>query len=300
PWRGEHRRRPAGGRALPPVDRAIQGSQAQSGASRGVSTAMKIRMDGLSKVFGEGDSRTVALQGFALAVDDGEFVCIVGPSGCGKTTMLRMVAGLEAPSGGDIRIDAAAAGGRPMNSMVFQDQGLFPWMTVIDNVAFGLEMRGLGRRERRRRAEPFLEMIGLTRFRDHYPQQLSGGMRQRVSIARAFATDPEILLMDEPFAALDAQNKLIMQEELLRIWEGTQKTVLFITHAIDEAIALGDRIVVMTAQPGRIKEIVPVLDFPRPRKPVELRGDPRFGALQLEIWRMLEDEVRAARLQAKV
>ena len=152
---------------------------------------------------------------------------------------------------------------------------------------------------RSERAAPFIEMIGLSRFRDHYPSQLSGGMRQRVSLARAFVADPEILLMDEPFAALDAQNKLIIQDELLRIWEGTQKTVLFITHAIDEAISLGDRTVVMTAQPGRIKQIVPVDQFPRPRRPVELRADPRFGALQLEIWRMLEDEVRTARLQAQ-
>ncbi len=262
-------------------------------------TTIKIRMNRLSKVFGENEGDTTALQDFTLSVQEGEFVCIVGPSGCGKTTMLRMVAGLETATAGTLEIEASSAGERPLNAMVFQDQGLFPWMTVIDNVAYGLEMRGMGRRARHERAAPFLEMIGLSRFRDHYPQQLSGGMRQRVSIARAFVADPEILLMDEPFAALDAQNRLIMQEELLRIWEGTQKTVLFITHAVDEAIALSDRIVVMTAQPGRIKQIVPIDQFPRPRKPVELRADPRFGALQLEIWRMLEDEVRAARLQAK-
>jgi len=258
----------------------------------------KIRLDRLSKTFGEDDAQVVALQEFSLTVGDGEFVCIVGPSGCGKTTMLRMVAGLEKPSAGTLDVTAADPS-RPLNAMVFQEQGLFPWMTVIDNVAYGLEMRGVGKRERHERAAPFLEMIGLTRFRDHYPSQLSGGMRQRVSLARAFVADPEILLMDEPFAALDAQNKLIMQEELLRIWEGTHKTVLFITHAIDEAISLGDRIVVMTAQPGRIKEIVTIDQFPRPRRPVELRADPRFGALQLEIWRMLEDEVRTARLQAR-
>ncbi len=258
----------------------------------------KIRLDRLSKTFGDDNAKTVALSDFNLTVGDGEFVCIVGPSGCGKSTMLRMVAGLERPSAGTIDVTAADAK-RPLNAMVFQEQGLFPWMTVIDNVAYGLEMRGVGKRERHERAAPFIEMIGLSRFRDHYPSQLSGGMRQRVSLARAFVADPEILLMDEPFAALDAQNKLIMQDELLRIWEGTQKTVLFITHAIDEAISLGDRIVVMTAHPGRIKQIVPVDQFPRPRRPVELRADPRFGALQLEIWRMLEDEVRTARLQAQ-
>ena len=261
-----------------------------------MSAPARIRLDSLGKTFGSNDREVTALQDFSLSVADGEFVCVVGPSGCGKTTMLRIVAGLERPTTGSVAVESETHGRRPQNAMVFQEQGLFPWMTVADNVAYGLEMRGVGRRERRERAEPFIEMIGLGRFRDHYPSQLSGGMRQRVSIARAFVADPEILLMDEPFAALDAQNKLIMQDELLRIWEGTQKTVLFITHAIDEAIALGDRIVVMTAQPGRIKEIVPI-DFPRPRRPVELRADPRFGALQLSIWRMLEDEVRTARLQ---
>jgi NitT/TauT family transport system ATP-binding protein len=231
-------------------------------------------------------------------VNDGEFVCLVGPSGCGKTTALRIVAGLEKPGSGTVEIVREPGSQQPQNAMVFQEHGLFPWMTVAENAAYSLEMRGIGKALRRDRVAPFLERIGLTRFRDYYPQQLSGGMRQRVSLARALVADPEILLMDEPFAALDAHNKLILQEELLRIWEGSAKTVLFITHAIDEAIALADRIVVMTAQPGRIKAIVPV-DFPRPRSAVELRGDPRFGALQLSIWRMLEDEVRTARLQAE-
>ena len=257
---------------------------------------IKIGIDRLGKTFGEDSRRTVALQDFDLSVGDGEFVCIVGPSGCGKTTVLRIVAGLETPTSGSVTIAPGADRNHPQNAMVFQEHGLFPWMTVVDNVAYGLEMRGVGKRERRERVAPFLDKIGLSRFARHYPQQLSGGMRQRVSLARAFVADPEILLMDEPFAALDAQNKLILQEELLRIWEGSAKTVLFITHGIDEAIALGDRIVVMTAQPGRIKEIVPI-DFPRPRSVAELRADPRFGALELSIWRMLEDEVRAARRQ---
>jgi NitT/TauT family transport system ATP-binding protein len=258
----------------------------------------KIRIDRLTKTFGEDAAQVQALRDFSLTVADGEFVCLVGPSGCGKTTVLRIVAGLEKPTGGAVDIARDADSLRPQNAMVFQEHGLFPWMTVAENAAYSLEMRGIGKIERRERVAPFLEMIGLTRFAEHYPQQLSGGMRQRVSLARALVADPEILLMDEPFAALDAHNKLILQEELLRIWEGSAKTVLFITHAIDEAIALGDRIVVMTAQPGRIKAIVPV-DFPRPRRAAELRGDPRFGALQLSIWRMLEDEVRTARLQAE-
>jgi NitT/TauT family transport system ATP-binding protein len=260
--------------------------------------APKIRIDRLGKTFGEDATLVRALQNFSLTMADGEFVCLVGPSGCGKTTALRIVAGLEKPSSGTVEIGRGADPQRPQNAMVFQEHGLFPWMTAAENAAYSLEMRGMAKAERRERVTPFLEMIGLTKFADRYPHQLSGGMRQRVSLARALVADPEILLMDEPFAALDAHNKLILQEELLRIWEGSAKTVLFITHAIDEAIALADRIVVMTAQPGRIKAVVPV-DFPRPRSAVELRGDPRFGALQLSIWRMLEDEVRAARLQAE-
>lgn len=259
---------------------------------------MKIRIDHLAKTFGDEDARVTALDDFTLSVAEGEFVSIVGPSGCGKTTVLRLVAGLEKPSSGSIDVTASSDGRRTRNAMVFQEHGLFPWMTVVDNVAYSLEMRGVGKRQRLEQVAPFLEMVGLTRFRDYYPQQLSGGMRQRVSLARAFVADPEVLLMDEPFASLDSFNKLILQDELLRIWEGSSKTVLFITHAIDEAIALSDRIVVMTAHPGRIKEIVPV-DFPRPRPVAELRADPRFGALQLSIWRMLEDEVRAQRIEAR-
>jgi NitT/TauT family transport system ATP-binding protein len=254
----------------------------------------KIRIDRLAKKFDTGQTSTVALQDFSLSIADGEFVCIVGPSGCGKTTALRIVAELEEPSSGEVLVRRTTGSLRPLNSMVFQEHGLFPWMTVVDNAAYGLEMRGISRREREQHVAPFLDQIGLVRFRNHYPSQLSGGMKQRVSLARAFVNDPEILLMDEPFAALDAQNKLIMQELLMRIWDSQRKTVIFITHATDEAIALGDRIVVMTASPGRIKEIIPV-DFPRPRRVADLHGDPRFAALHLQIWRILESEVQAAR-----
>jgi NitT/TauT family transport system ATP-binding protein len=260
------------------------------------SPAPRVRIDRLGKVFETGRTATVAIQDFSLDVADGEFVCIVGPSGCGKTTVLRIVAGLDRQSSGTLRIRQSATAAQPLNAMVFQEHGLFPWLTVADNVAYGLEMRGIGKRERLRRIVPFLDMIGLAGFRDHYPGQLSGGMKQRVSIARAFVNDPEILLMDEPFAALDAQNKIIMQEELLRIWERNRKTVIFITHAIDEAITMGDRVVVMTANPGRIKEIVPIA-FPRPRNVAELKADPEFGRLSLAIWKLLEDEVRRQRLQ---
>jgi NitT/TauT family transport system ATP-binding protein len=254
----------------------------------------KIVVRDLDKAFESTRGTTVALDKVSLSVDEGEFVCIVGPSGCGKTTLLRIVAGLEEHSSGTLEVRRSVGGANPLNAMVFQESSLFPWLTVMDNAAFGLEMRGFGRAEREARTRPILEMVGLSKFASHYPHQLSGGMKQRVSLARAFANDPEILLMDEPFAALDAQNKLILQEELLRIWETHRKTVVFITHAIDEALALGDRVVVMSASPGRIMEEIRV-GFERPRQIAELKATPRFGELELHIWRTLESEVRKAR-----
>jgi NitT/TauT family transport system ATP-binding protein len=255
-------------------------------------------MRGLGKVFEHpgGTGESTALAHVSLEVQDGEFVCIVGPSGCGKTTLLRIVAGLEEHSSGSLEMRRLAGESRPSNAMVFQEFSLFPWMTVMDNAAFGLEMRGIPKAERVARTRAILDMVGLTRFERHYPHQLSGGMKQRVSLARAFVNDPDILLMDEPFAALDAQTKLILQEELLRIWETHRKTVLFITHAIDEAIALADRVVVMCSSPGRIIEEMPVT-FERPRAIAELKAQPAFGEMELHIWRLLESEVRNARLR---
>ncbi len=183
---------------------------------------------------------------------------------------------------------------RPLNSMVFQDHSLFPWLTVLDNAAFGLEMRGIPRAERYEKTRSLLDVVGLARFCDHYPHQLSGGMKQRVSLVRAFVTDPEVLLMDEPFAALDAQNRVLLQDELVRIWEGSGKTVVYITHSIDEALALGDRIVVMTSSPGQLKEMISV-DFARPRNIFEIRARPEFGAVSARIWNILELEVLKAR-----
>ncbi len=252
---------------------------------------VKIRIRNLGKSFAGG--RVVALDDISLDIPTGCFFMIVGPSGCGKTTLLRILANLEAPTEGSIDI-AAAPAYRPSNSMVFQGDSLFPWMTVWDNAAYGLTLRGRPKAAIRDVVGHYLDRTGLTRFADAYPHQLSGGMRQRVSIARAFANDPDILLMDEPFSALDEQNKLLLQEELLRIWEETRKTVLFITHSVDEAVTLGDRIMIMSANPGRAKAIVEV-PFERPRHVLELRARPEYGELVYGIWGHLRDEVQRAR-----
>jgi NitT/TauT family transport system ATP-binding protein len=254
-----------------------------------------IRIQDLSKLFGN----LLAVDNVTLDIAAGEFFMIVGPSGCGKTTLLRILAGLEQPTAGSYTVTTAPGSTRPENSMVFQGDSLFPWMTVWENAAYGLKMRRAPSSHIKEVVSHYLDRTGLTRFAGSYPHQLSGGMRQRVSIARAFANDPEILLMDEPFSALDAQNKLLLQEELLRIWEEHKKTVLFITHSVDEAVILGDRIMVSTAQPGRIKAIVKV-PFGRPRNVMDLQREPAFGNLVHEIWMSLRDEVDRARAQSEV
>lgn len=248
-----------------------------------------ISVNHLSKFFNTASGQIMALQDISLSIGEGEFFCIVGPSGCGKTTLLRILAGLDTSSSGTITINAANIN-RPVNSMVFQEQSIFPWMTVIDNVSYGLRMRGISKKERYEIANHYIEMIGLSKFTHAYPNQLSGGMKQRVSVARAFANDPEILLMDEPFGALDEQNRIILQQELLRIWEQTRKTTIFITHSIDEALCLGDRIMVMSANPGRIKNIIKN-DLPRPRNISEIRTSLQYNELFQSIWLILRDEV---------
>jgi NitT/TauT family transport system ATP-binding protein len=253
----------------------------------------KIRFDGVGKTFAIRSGAFTAVEDVTLDIEAGTFFVIVGPSGCGKTTLLRMAAGLETPTRGTIAI-ARERGDRPSNSMVFQGESIFPWMTVFDNAAYGLRMRDVPAREIRELVGHYLSRTGLTKFATAYPYQLSGGMKQRVSIARAFANDPEVLLMDEPFSALDEQNRTLLQEELLRIWEETKKTVLFITHSVDEAVTLGDRIMVMTAQPGRAKAMIDV-PFPRPRSVLELRATPAYGELVYDIWGQLRDEVLAAK-----
>jgi len=253
-----------------------------------------IRIQNLSKLFND----FVAIDDVTIDIGAGEFFVIVGPSGCGKTTLLRILAGLEQPSIGSFTVNTANAAGRPENSMVFQGDSLFPWMTVWDNAAYGLRMRRARASHIKEVVGHYLDRTGLTKFAKSYPHQLSGGMRQRVSIARAFANDPEILLMDEPFSALDAQNKLLLQEELLRIWEEHKKTVVFITHSVDEAVILGDRIMIMTAQPGRVKTMVKV-PFGRPRNVMELQRQADYGSLIHSIWMELRDEVEKARSQSE-
>lgn len=228
----------------------------------------KIVVDGIHKEF-ESDSKTVtALRDVDFSVEEGEFVCIVGSSGAGKTTLFRIIAGLEAATSGTVWLDGEPVDGPGMDrGMVFQEYGLFPWRTVLGNVLFGLEQREMGRQARKTRAREMLELVGLEDVADSYPRELSGGMKQRVGIARALAVDPEILLLDEPFGSLDAQTKELLHSELLEIWAETGKTVLFVTHDVDEAVTLADRVVVLTGSPGSVHEVVEVdLDRPRSRR----------------------------------
>ena len=256
-----------------------------------------IEIAGLCREYVGAQGSVVALDNVDLSVAPGEFLCIVGPSGCGKSTLLRILAGLDRQTSGTIGIDAA--GWAVENAMVFQESGLFPWMNVETNVRFGLDTRGVPAAEAAERVEAALKLVGLTKFRRHYPHQLSGGMRQRSAIARAFVTEPAMLLMDEPFAALDAQNRVILQAELVRLWEQTGKTVIYVTHSIEEALLMGDRTVVMTAQPGRIKRVIDV-PFPHPRDLMQLSASPEFGRLKLDIWRVLEEEVTRARAEMEL
>ncbi|KAB1188368.1 MULTISPECIES: ABC transporter ATP-binding protein [Haloferax] len=232
-----------------------------------------VAVESLGKTY-ESDRRTVeALSDVNFTVDEGEFVCIVGPSGCGKTTLFRVIAGLEEATVGQVTLDGEPVTGPGTDrGMVFQEYGLFPWRTVAENVAFGLEEQGVDGPTRAARVDEMLRLVGLDGFTDAYPKELSGGMKQRVGIARALAVDPELLLMDEPFGAVDAQTRDMLHEELLDIWAETDKTVLFVTHDVEEAVTLADRVVVMAANPGRVREIVSV-DIDRPRE----RTDPVFA-----------------------
>ena len=257
--------------------------------SSAASTDTKIRIASLTKRFGS----LTAIDTVSIEIPKGQFFVIVGPSGCGKTTLLRILGGLEVVTQGAVEV-ADPAQGRPQFSVIFQGDSIFPWMTVWDNAAYGLRMRRAPKALIEASVAGWLERTGLTRYARLYPHQLSGGMRQRVSIARAFANMPEILLMDEPFSALDEQNKTILQQELLRIWEQDKTTVIFITHSVDEAVTLGDRIMVMTASPGRAKALIDV-PLPRPRNVLELRHNPLYGEIVYAIWGHLKEEVDKSR-----
>lgn len=241
--------------------------------------------------------RTEACHDISLDVNPGEFVVVVGPSGCGKSTLLRMIAGLEDPTTGSIST-MTVNGKLALNSMVFHGRTLFPWLSLRSNVAYGIRIRGIGKSEALRRADELLDLVGLRQFHNAWPHQVSEGMRQRVSLARALAIDPQLLLMDEPFGALDEQTRYILQEELLRIWDETKKTVLFITHSVDEAVTLGDKIMVMTSHPGRTKALIDV-PFERPRGVLELRARPEYGELVYKIWGYLREEVQHAKADAE-
>jgi NitT/TauT family transport system ATP-binding protein len=255
----------------------------------GVSGRHAIEVHGLSHVYAAREGVSPALSDIALTIEDGRFVVIVGPSGCGKTSLLMMMAGLLRPSAGTI-----ICGGRPMSEpapdrigVVFQEASLYPWLTALDNIAFPLSLGTMPRQERERRAKEMLELVGLAGFGERYPHELSGGMKQRVSIARAFAHDPPILLMDEPFAALDEQTRMTMGHELLRIWSRTGKTVVFVTHSLTEAVYLADEVLVMSARPGRIIDRIAVT-LPRPRS-YEMMATEAFGRLRDRIWRQIRD-----------
>jgi NitT/TauT family transport system ATP-binding protein len=255
------------------------------GAPPVTAAPVKIRIRGLRKGFTARFGRVEALDALDLDVEDGELCVVVGPSGCGKSTLLRILAGLDAADGGEIEIRRTQTG-RPLTAMVFQEPSALPWMTVRANVAYGLRMQRRPAAEIEPVVDRYIEKVGLSRFARAYPHQLSGGMKQRVSVARAFAADPEILLMDEPFGALDEQTRLVLQDELLRLFEESGKTIVFVTHSIDEALTLGDRIVVMTPAPGRALRTLAV-PFPRPRRAIELRADPEYGRRVAEIWALL-------------
>ena len=250
----------------------------------------RVTVSKVKKVYNSGPNEVVAIDDFDLTVADNEFFCLLGPSGCGKSTLLRIISGLIDHDGGEVNIRNDDTGDRPLTNMVFQEHGIFPWKTVIDNVAFGLKMRGMGKDERYEIAQEYIEKVNLTGFENSYPHQLSGGMKQRVGIARAFANDPAILLMDEPFGALDAQTKETLQEELLDIWSDADKTAIYVTHDIEEAIMLGDRMGIMTARPGRIKETIDI-DLPRPRTQ-ETRNREQFIEHRNQVWDILGEEVR--------
>jgi NitT/TauT family transport system ATP-binding protein len=257
------------------------------------SVTPKLELSEISMLYSQRGQRFAALRDVSLQIQKGEFIAIVGASGCGKTTLLRIVDGLIKPTLGQVCVDGQlVTRPGPDRGFVFQQDALFPWRTVLDNIIFGLEVQGKKKREALQRADELVRLVGLTGFEQHFPHELSGGMRQRANLARALTIDPDILLMDEPFASLDAQTRELMQSELLRVWRSNRKTVMFVTHQIDEAVYLADRVVVMTSRPGQVKAILEV-DVARPRD-LMVKRTPRFLELVDVIWKMIEEEVKAA------
>ena len=243
-----------------------------------------IAVEHLTKAYPNG---TVALDDVNLEIADGEFVAVVGPSGCGKSTLLRILAGLDRATGGRVHVAGAAArADKLLSATVFQEQSLFPWMRVGENVAFAFDSLAVPREDVRARVRDVLALVGLAEFERAWPDQLSGGMKQRAAVARAFVTDPPVLYMDEPFGALDEQTRVGLANELMRLWERSPKTIVFVTHGIEEAVTLADRVVVLSARPGQVKKIVPIA-FPRPRDAVAIRGEPAFGEHVVRIWELL-------------
>ena len=256
-----------------------------------VRNEVSISFEDLTKVFVKGKKQVVALRNFSLDIREGEIICLLGPSGCGKTTVLRILAGLETPSSGGVLLNGKPvkkAG--PDRGMVFQEFALFPWRSVRKNIEFGLEVKGVPPEKRSTSSSRYIELVGLKGFEDSHPRELSGGMKQRVGIARALANEPAVLLMDEPFGSLDAQTRNLMQKELLRIWAATGKTILFVTHSVDEAVFIADRIVVMTARPGMVREVIEV-GLPRPRD----RTSREFIAVRGKVLTELDEEFEKAR-----
>ena len=255
----------------------------------GEERSVKVRIDHVEKIYDGRKGKMVALNGVDLDIYENEFICVVGPSGCGKSTLLNIIAGLLEPTSGAVYVNGKKVEGTgPERGVVFQQYALFPWLTVIKNVMFGLKLKGMPDDQAREIAMKYIKMVQLEDFVDAYPKELSGGMKQRVAIARAYAAEPEVLLMDEPFGALDAQTRTQLQTELLETWERDKKTCFFITHDVDEAIILAQRVIIMSARPGRIKEIVDI-DIPYPRTQ-ETKLTPEFNALKNRIWSQVYQE----------
>lgn len=255
----------------------------------GNDAAVKVRIDNVVKTYNTRKGETVALNGVSLDIKENEFICVVGPSGCGKSTLLNIIAGLLEPTSGSVSVDGKTVDGPgPERGVVFQQYALFPWLTVLKNVEFGLKLKGITGEQATREAMKYLKMVDLEQFANSYPKELSGGMKQRVAIARAYAVNPQVLLMDEPFGALDAQTRTQLQTELLETWEKERKTCFFITHDVDEAIILAQKVIIMSARPGRIKEIVDItIPYPRTQ---ETKMSAEFLELKNYIWSQVYQE----------